>query len=81
MNDACDVTRCALQLFTHMMMGENGRTYTLWPKVIWSKNLATTKQPAYYEILHKINVGGEAKAAAEPNKWTKKGSLNADTSY
>ena len=37
---------------------------TLWPKVIWSKNLATTKQPAYYEILYKINVGGEAKAAA-----------------
>ena len=27
MNDACDVMRCALQLFTHMMMGENGRTY------------------------------------------------------
>ena len=38
--------------------------YALWPKVIWSKNLATTKQPAYYEILYKINVGGEAKAAA-----------------
>ena len=30
MNDACDVMRCALQLFTHMMMGENGRTYGYW---------------------------------------------------